>query len=145
MSFMNLLTDFVGRSASTGQGQPTTQQHASITQALLEHFSQQSGGLGAAADQFRQNGMGSYVDSWLGPQANQPLAPQQVEQGLGSDQLASIAQRAGINPELAKVALAVALPMLMSHLAHGSGQLPMQASETSGLAGLAQSLFSREL
>jgi uncharacterized protein YidB (DUF937 family) len=145
MSFMNVLTDLVGRSSGSADGQPTTQQHASVVQALLEHFGQQPGGLGAVAEQFRQNGMGSHVDSWLSPQANQPLAPQQVEQGLGSDHLASIAQRAGISPEIAKVALAAGLPLLMSHLAHGSGQLPDHASDASGLSGLAQSLFSRAL
>jgi uncharacterized protein YidB (DUF937 family) len=145
MSFMNIITSFISQSTNSASTPPSVQDHASATQALMQHFSEQPGGLGALANQFRQNGMASHVDSWLSPQANQPLEPQQVEQGLGGDALQSIAQRAGVSPTVIKLALATALPLLMSHLAHGSGELPAQASEGTGLAGMAQSLFSHEL
>ena len=144
---MSLLDAFSSLTSQAGRSQdaPTAEQHTTATQALLQHFSEQPGGLGGLLNQFRANGMGSHVDSWLSPQANQPVAPQQVEQTIGSDQLSSIAARAGISPEIAKVALAAALPMLISHLSHGSGELPQQAAQGSGLTGLAESLFSRAL
>lgn len=145
MSFMNVLSSLTG----SGVGQPSEQQHASVAQAFLQHFSSQPGGLSGVVDQFRQQGMGSHVDSWMstqpGSQPEQTVQPHQVEQALGTDQVQSIAQRAGINPEMAKVALAAALPLLMSHLSQGSGQLPSQAHTGSGLAGLAQGLFSHVL
>ena len=137
MSFMNVLSSLAGQS---GAGQPSQEQHSSIAQALMQHFGSQPGGLTGLADQFRQNGMGQHVDSWMSTQpGEQPrsIEPQQVEQ--------AVAQKAGVNPELAKLALAAALPMLMSHLSQGSGRLPEQASTGGGLAGLAQSLFSRGL
>ncbi len=145
MSFMNILTSLAGQG---GGMQASPEQHASVTQSLLSHFSNQPGGLSGLANQFRQNGMGEHVDGWLNSQPGQPpqaLQPQQVEQGMGQDQIQSVAQHAGISPEIAKIALAAALPMLMSHLSQGSGQLPQQATSGSGLAGLAQSLFSRAL
>jgi uncharacterized protein YidB (DUF937 family) len=110
MSFMNIITSFISQSTNSASTPPSVQDHASATQALMQHFSEQPGGLGALANQFRQNGMASHVDSWLSPQANQPLEPQQVEQGLGGDALQSIAQRAGVSPTVIKLALATALP-----------------------------------
>ncbi len=145
MSFMNVLSSLAGQA---GVGQPTQEQHASITQALMQHFGSQPGGLTGMADQFRQNGMGQHVDSWMSTQpGEQPrsIEPQQVEQGMGQDGVQAVAQRAGVNPEFAKIALAAALPMLMSHLSQGSGSLPEQANSGGGLAGLAEGLFSRGL
>lgn len=146
MSFMNALSAFAGAS---GENQPSTEQHASVAQAFLQHFSGQPGGLSGVVNQFHQQGMGPHVDSWLstqpGSQPSQAVQPQQVEQALGQDQVQSIAQRAGVSSEMAKVALAAALPMLMSHLSQGSGQLPSQAGSGGGLAGMAESLFSRAL
>lgn len=147
MSFLSALSSLVGQGSPAGGEQPTPEQHASAAQALMQHFSAQPGGLGGLVDQFRQNGMGQHVDNWMGSQPGtqptQAIAPQQVEQGLGGGALESIAQRAGMSPELTKIALATALPMLMSHLSNGSGQLPTQSG--GGLAGLAESLFSRAL
>ncbi len=147
MSFMNVLSSFAGQ-AQSGGAQASPEQHASILQSLFQHFGSQPGGLSGVADQFRQNGMGSHVDSWMNTQPGespQQLKPEQVEQGLGQEHVESIAQHAGVSSGFAKVALAAALPMLMAHLSQGSGQLPQQAASGSGLAGLAQGLFSRAL
>ena len=89
--------------------------------------------------------MGGHVDNWMGSQPTQPLQPQQVEQGVGGHALQCLASRAGMSPEMTKIALATALPMLMAHLSGGSGQLPAQANQGGGLAGMAESLFSRVL
>ncbi len=144
MSFLNAITAFAGG----GAGQPSPTEHTSAVQALLQHFSGQPGGLGGMVDQFHQNGMGQHVDNWMssqpGSQPSQQIAPQQVEQGLGGSAVESIAQRAGLSPEMTKMALATALPLLMSHLSGGSGQLPAQAGG-SGLSSLAEGLFSRAL
>ncbi len=148
MSFMNALTSMLGQS-SGGEQQVSPEQHSSAAQALIQHFDSQPGGLSGLVDHFRQNGMGSHVDSWMstepGSQPSQQVAPQQVEQGLGGGALQSIASRAGMSPEVTKIALAAALPMLMSHFAGGSGQLPSQAGQGGGLASLAQGFFSHGL
>ncbi len=147
MSLFQTLSNLTGQSSGNAGQQPTSDQHASVAQAFIQHAGQQPGGLSGILDQFRQNGMGQHVDSWLttqpGSSQAQPVQPQQVEQGLGTGALQSIAQHAGISPELAKIALATALPLLMSHLSQGSGQLPVQASSGPGLAGLAEGFLSR--
>ncbi len=146
MSFLSAISSLIGQSSSTGESQPSPEQHSAAAQALMQHFGSQPGGMSGLVDQFRQNGMGGHVDNWMasqpGAQPAQAIAPQQVEQGLGGGALESIAQRAGMSPEMTKIALATALPLLMSHLAGGSGQLPAQGG---GLAGIAEGLFSRAL
>ncbi len=148
MSFFSTISSLMGQQSGDAQ-QPSPEQHATAAQALMQHYDSQPGGLSGLVSQFRQNGMGGHVDNWMssqpGAQPAQQLQPQQVEQGVGGDALQSIASRAGMSPEMTKIALATALPMLMSHLSGGSGQLPTQASQGGGLAGMAESLFSRAL
>ena len=140
MSFLSALSTFAGQSQ-----QPISDEHAGVAQALVAHAQGQPGGLAGILDQFRQNGMAQHVQSWLGAQPNQAIEGSQVEQGLGPGAIESIAAKAGLSPAVAKTALAVALPMLISHLAQGSGQLPEQATSGGGLAAMAEGLFSRAL
>ncbi len=140
MGLMGMLSSFAG----SGMGQASPEQHQSVVQGLMQHFGSQPGGLNGLADQFRSNGMGGHVDNWMNTQPGQQpqtLNPEQVEQGMGQGNVQAVAQHAGINPEMAKMALAVALPMLMSHLSQGSGQLPEQAGSAGGLGGLLGKLF----
>lgn len=126
-----------------GSGQPSPDQHASVLQALLHEAGSQPNGLSGLLDNFRQNGMDQHVESWLGPQQNQSLTPQQAEQGVGTQTVQAVSQKTGLGEDAVKVAIAAALPMLISHLAHGSGQLPAQATNGGGLSGLAENLLKR--
>src|SRR5688572_29710247 len=45
------------------------------------------GGLNSIVDQFRNSGHGNVVDSWVGRGDNQPIAPNQLGEVLGSDTL----------------------------------------------------------
>lgn len=130
--------------ALSGGGQSSTPQggHVAVSQALLQEADQHPGGLAGMLDGFRQNGMDQHVNSWMGPQQNQSITPDQVQQGMGSDLVTRIAERAGISPGIAKSALAVALPIVVSHLSQGGQQqLPSQG----GLTSIASSLLSRAL
>jgi uncharacterized protein YidB (DUF937 family) len=118
-------------------------QHASVLQALLQQASSQPNGLAGLLDNFRQNGMGQHVDSWMGPQQNQGITPQQAEQGVGKPAVQAVSQKTGLGEDAVKATIAAALPVLISHLAHGSGQLPSQAASGGGLAGIAENLLSR--
>src|SRR3712207_3667878 len=51
-----------------------------------------SGGLGELVDSFRQNGHGDVADSWVGTGPNKEVAPPQLEQAIGPDVLATLAQ-----------------------------------------------------
>ncbi|SCZ07428.1 YidB family protein [Microvirga guangxiensis] len=58
-----------------------------------------SGGLGELLDNFRQNGQGDVADSWVGTGQNKEIAPQQLEQAIGPDVLASLTQQTGLSRE----------------------------------------------
>ena len=54
------------------------------------------GGLGTIVDQFRQNGYGDQVDSWVGRGQNRRIAPDELEQALGPDTIQDLEQETGM-------------------------------------------------
>jgi uncharacterized protein YidB (DUF937 family) len=87
-------------------------------------------GLGALTDRLRQGGLGAEVDSWIGPGANQPVAPDRLAAALGPQQLG------GSGGGMAGV-LAALLPVVVNALTP-QGRLPQHDAELpqGGLAGL---------
>jgi uncharacterized protein YidB (DUF937 family) len=90
-------------------------------------------GLGALVDRLRQAGLGEQVDSWVGTGANQPVAPEQLEQAFGPDALAGMAQRLGIGGGGAAgggmaAALAALLPQVINGLTP-QGRVPQSDAE----------------
>ncbi len=81
------------------------------------------GGLNSLLQKFRDAGHGGAAESWVGQGANQPLSADQVNQAIGQDKIAEIAQQAGISPDQMSQLLAQALPKLVDKLTPG-GQLP---------------------
>ncbi|QRM28025.1 YidB family protein [Microvirga sp. VF16] len=69
-----------------------------------------SGGLGELVDSFRQNGQGDIADSWVGTGPNKEVAPQQLEQAIGSDVLATLAQQTGLSRDEILARLSRELP-----------------------------------
>jgi uncharacterized protein YidB (DUF937 family) len=69
-----------------------------------------SGGLGELVDSFRQNGQGDIADSWVGTGPNKEVAPQQLEQAIPSDVLASLTQQTGLSREEILARLSRELP-----------------------------------
>jgi uncharacterized protein YidB (DUF937 family) len=69
-----------------------------------------SGGLGDLVDRLRQHGQGEAADSWVSRGANRQLSPQDLEQALGSDVVASLAQRTGLSRDELLSRLARTLP-----------------------------------
>ncbi len=124
------------------QGAPASEQ-GRVAGGFLQSVSQQPGGLAGVMDMFRNQGMSQHVDQWQTGQTQQ-ATPEQVQNGLGgTGLLEQTAQRAGVSPEIAKVALAAVLPMIMSHMTQGGQQAPpTNEGEFGGMAG---SLLSRLL
>ena len=73
--------------------------------------------------------------------ADHSLTPEQVQQGTqGTGLIDMVAQKAGISPEMAKIGMAVALPMIVAHFSHNNGgQMPQQGE----YGGLASSILSK--
>jgi uncharacterized protein YidB (DUF937 family) len=85
-----------------------------------------SGGLGELVDRFKRNGQGPAADSWVGPGANQSVAPGQLEQAIGPDVLEALAQRTGLSKEELLSRLSRELPTAVDKLTP-EGRLPTEA------------------
>ena len=73
-------------------------------------------------------------------QQGQPMAPEQVQQGLGgSGIIDSIAQRTGMSPEMVKIGLATALPLVMAHFTKNGTEAP----PSSGVGGMASQILGQ--
>ncbi len=121
--------------------------NAQAAGGLMEAVQQQPGGLAGLAQSFQQNGMGGLVQQWTQGQTA-PASPEQVQQGVGTGLIDQVAQRTGLSPTMVKGGLAIALPILMHHLAQG-GQIDQQGQPTGvpvqDHAGLLQSVLGRIL
>ncbi len=111
-----------------------------VSSAVMQAMQQHPGGLQGVMDSFKQNGMGDHVNALANGQ-EQTTSPEQVQQGLGGTGLIeSTAQKAGISPQVAQMAIAALMPMVMRHFA-STGQAPQQSE----MGGMAQQLLSRFL
>ena len=81
------------------------------------------GGVGGLVGAFEKNGLGGVASSWVGTGANQPVTPQQVQTGLGSDAIANMASKLGVSPAIASGVVAQLLPHVVDHMTPG-GQVP---------------------
>ena len=110
--------------------------HSGVASALLEHLNTSGAGeLTNLLQGFNRAGLDEQAQSWVSTSANQPVSPDQVQQGLGDGLLNSLAARAGVSPTVAKVALAAALPLIVDHLTP-QGNVPDQSSLTARIGGL---------
>src|SRR4029434_10557329 len=58
-----------------------------------------SGGLRDLVERFRQSGHAQAADSWVKTGPNQPIGSDQLEQAIGPDVLATLAERTGLTRE----------------------------------------------
>jgi len=111
-----------GLSSMAGGGQQ--QQGSSLATGILEMLTnQQTGGLQGLVQSFTQKGLGHIVSSWVSTGPNLPVSGDQIQSALGSDALSSLAQRAGVAPNMASSLLAQVLPALVNHLTP-EGKIP---------------------
>jgi uncharacterized protein YidB (DUF937 family) len=103
----------------------------------------QQGGLSGVVQHLTANGLGNAVASWVGNGPNQSVSPQQLNQALGSDRIAQLAQQAGLSPGQASAGLATMLPHLIDKLTPG-GKLPDSGMMQQGLGWLESHLTSHQ-
>ena len=56
-----------------------------------------SGGIGDLLKQLQQNGQGDVADSWVGPGENKTIAPNDLANALGADQINALTSRTGLS------------------------------------------------
>jgi uncharacterized protein YidB (DUF937 family) len=89
-----------------------------------------SGGLGDLLKQFQQNGQGDTANSWVSPGPNKQIAPGDLANALGADQINSLMSQSGLSREELLNGLSQHLPDVVNHLTP-DGRLPTE-DELSG-------------
>src|ERR1700690_4183375 len=84
-----------------------------------------SGGLGDLLKQFQQNGHGETANSWVSPGPNKQIAPGDLANALGADQINSLMSQSGLSREDLLNGLSQHLPEVVDHLTP-DGRLPTE-------------------
>ena len=130
---MSLLGNIIG-SALGGGGNSGGGGQNMLMQAVIGMISQH-GGLGQLQQQFQGNNLGHIFSSWVGTGENHPVSPDQITQVLGHDQVAQLAQQAGMSHGEAASGLAQLLPSIIDKLTP-QGTAPTGGGLQSALSGL---------
>jgi uncharacterized protein YidB (DUF937 family) len=85
-----------------------------------------SGGLGDLLRQFQQNGQGDTANSWVSPGPNKQIAPDDLANALGADQIDALASQSGLSREELLAGLSQHLPDVIDHLTP-DGRLPTES------------------
>lgn len=89
-----------------------------------------SGGLGDLLNQLQQGGHGETANSWVGKGENKPIAPGDLANALGADQIQSLSAQTGLSRDELLSGLSQYLPQVVDHLTP-DGRLPTE-NEISG-------------
>ena len=122
----SLLSGAAGGTQQAGQN-PLLQEAMSLIQ--------QNGGLPGLLSKFQQSGLGAHAESWVSSGANLPISVDQLHQVLGSDAVASIASKLGMDHAQVSGGLAALLPQLVNQLTP-NGSVPANHADllSEGLA-----------
>ena len=131
------IMDEIGSLAGNFGGGST---EAKVAGGLVQALEQHPGGIGSVLSSFQQNGLGDHAND-MATGATTTTTPEQVQQGLnGTGLIEQAAQRAGVSPQVATIAMATVLPMVMAHFAPGGQPAPQGQ-----FGGLASQLLSKFL
>jgi uncharacterized protein YidB (DUF937 family) len=84
--------------------------------ALALQLMQRSGGLENVLGRLRAQGHAREADSWVGTGGNLPVSPDVLSQIFGRDEVASAAQRMGVDPGTALGGLADVFPEVVNQM-----------------------------
>jgi uncharacterized protein YidB (DUF937 family) len=85
-----------------------------------------SGGLGDLLKQLQQNGHGETANSWVSPGPNKQIAPGDLANALGADQINSLMSQSGLSRDELLSGLSQHLPDVINHLTP-DGRLPTES------------------
>lgn len=117
-----------------------SQEKGSLIDLATSAIQSQPGGLGGLLQKFQTAGLGEHADSWVGTGANKPVSGDQISSALGSSNVAAMAQKLGINPQMASTALAALLPVIIDKMTP-KGQVEHGADLGATLSALKASLM----
>lgn len=112
---MSIFTDIVKNAIganSEEEAEPKTQNLVTGALGMLESM----GGIGGLINKFQQSGLGDVAASWVSTGNNKAIQPDQLSQVLGKDQIAALAQQAGIPESEAPSVLSKILPTMVDKM-----------------------------
>ena len=123
--FTDIVKSAIGANDSSAQAENKTQNLLNGALGMLEKM----GGVDGLVKKFQQSGMGDVASSWVGTGENKSIQPEQLANVLGKDQVAELAQQAGIPESQGASVLSKVLPAMVDKLTP-EGKVP----ESSNLA-----------
>lgn len=102
---------------------------------------QGASGLEALVEKLRNGGLADRVDSWISTGSNRPVAPQEMEQALGSEEADRLASSAGMERPGLLAVLSQMLPKLIDGLTP-QGRIPERSEVAEGgFAGMVREIL----
>lgn len=121
--FTEIVKSAIGASASAGQEETQTQNLLNGALGML----QKMGGIDGLVNKLQQSGLGDLAASWIGTGENKNISPEELANVLGKDQIAAIAQQAGIPESQGASVLSQVLPAMVDKLTP-DGKVPESSS-----------------
>ena len=85
-----------------------------------------SGGLGDLLKQFQQSGHGDTANSWVNPGPNKQIAPRDLADALGADQINALTSQTGLSRDELLAGLSEHLPKVVDYLTP-DGRVPTES------------------
>jgi uncharacterized protein YidB (DUF937 family) len=123
--FTEILKSAIGASNTSGETETQSQNLLNGALALLQAM----GGVDGLVKKFQQSGLGDLAASWVGTGENKSILPDQLTSIFGKDQIAALAQQAGIPESQGASVLSQILPAMIDKLTPDG-----KAPESSNLA-----------
>ncbi|WP_020563702.1 YidB family protein [Methylosarcina fibrata] len=112
-SFLDLVKSAISSNTSaSGQAESQSQNLVNGALQMLDSM----GGINGLVNKFQQSGLGDAAKSWISTGDNKNVSPDQLANALGKDQIAAVAQKAGIPESEAPSVLARVLPEMVDKL-----------------------------
>ncbi|MGF1617847.1 MAG: YidB family protein [Acidimicrobiia bacterium] len=111
MGILNRLTGLLGGAKKGGI--------AEVVQALIEQF----GSIDALVAKLKSSDLAGQLESWIGTGENSPAGASKIEGALGSDAIAGVAKKLGVDQKEAAAKISMALPKVIDRLTP-AGNLP---------------------
>jgi len=93
---------------------------------VVNGFIERHGGVQGIVAQMQKQGFGATVESWVGSGANLPISPDQIHAAFGSDTVAQLAAKFGLNPQELAQKLSQVLPQAIDKLTPAGTVPPRQ-------------------
>ena len=114
---MGLLDQIAGAvSGATGTSSEGEGENSLLATVMHLVNNPQTGGLAGLVQSFQKGGLAEIANSWVSTGQNLPIAPEQIQSVLGSEQVSQIASKLGISPDQASGKIAEILPQIVDKL-----------------------------